>query len=156
MNTETQKGLARLVKDLTEIKAGKTWKVTGRAFTGRDGKQYTAGDSAPKTNVKVYGWTLASDLFAMPIAKAFTDAITAPNGDKVAAMLTATAEAVSKANHETRFAIFMDIVQSATAKKPTYATPEMVAVYVTNAKTATVKTAKVEMSLTDSLEALFG
>ena len=147
MNETTAKGLERLARDLNAIHVEKkTWTVTGRAFTGRDGIAYSAGMSAPKSNAKVYGWTLASDLFTLDNAQAFAKAITThANGDDLAKALTDSAELVAKYNHDDRFTAFTAILAYATTAKAIKA--EKVAEIIASAKVAKVATAKVAKAL---------
>jgi hypothetical protein len=147
MNETTKKGLERLAKDLNAIHLEKkTWTVTGRAYTGRDGIAYSAGMSAPKTNAKAFGWTLASDLFTLDNAKAFAKAITtSPNGDDLAKALTDSAELVAKYNHDDRYNAFTAILAYATTAKAIKA--DKVAEIIANAKTAKVATAKTAKAL---------
>lgn len=143
---DTQKVIDRIAEDLTAIHVEKkVWKVTGRAFTGRDGIAYSAGMSAPKSNVRVAKWNLASDLFTIETAKAFAKFVTeSPNGDALIAAMLDTAESVSKYNHEDRFGAFVALM--AYAKTAKVIKTEKVSELIINAKTAkvaTVKTAKV-------------
>lgn len=140
---DTQQVLERVAKDLTEIAQGKTWRVTGRAFTGRDGVAYSAGMDAPKTNVRVAKWTLASDLFTLDTAKAFAKFVTShANGAALISAMLDNAEQVAKYNHEDRFSAFIGLMAYANETKTIKA--EKVATIIANAKTAKVATAKVE------------
>lgn len=145
MSELVKKGIERLAKDLHAIHIEKKqWTVTGRAFTGRDGIAYSAGMSAPKTNAKVFGWTLPSDLFTLADAQAFAQVITThANGTALAEALTDSADSVAKYNHDNRHAAFIAIVDYATTAKTIKA--DKVAEIITAAKTVTVitKTEKV-------------
>ena len=143
---DTQAVIERVAKDLKEIHIEKkTWPVTGRAFTGRDGVAYKQGDKAPKSNVRVAKWSLASDLFTIETAKAFAKFVTAhANGTALIGAMVDNAELVSKYNHEDRFAAFIGLMAYAETAKAIKA--EKVNEIITNAKTAkavTVKTATV-------------
>lgn len=138
---DTKAVIERVAKDLTEIKAGKTWKVTGRAFTGRDGIAYSAGMSAPKSNIRVAKWSLASDLFTIETAQAFAKFATAhANGNALIQAMLDNAETVAKYNHEDRFAAFISLMAYAQESKAIKA--EKVTALIANAKTAKVATAK--------------
>ena len=145
LNETTSKALAKMATEVVAIAGGKTWTVTGRTFVGRDGITYAAGDKAPKTNVNVFGWKLASDLFTVADAKAL---ITAKP-----ALLNALNDAMSDAkalvtylNHETRHAVFTALLNDPTAN---------VATLIENARPAKAVTAKgATVNPLDALSAL--
>ena len=151
MNETTQKGLERLVRDLTAIHTEKkVWTVTGRSFTGRDGITYSAGMSAPKTNAKVFGWTLPSDLFTLADAQVFAQVITThANGDALAQALTDSADSVSKYNHADRHAAFVAVTAYAQTAKAIKA--EKVAEIIVSAKGVKPETVKAIKALDFSI-----
>ena len=130
LNTETAKALAKMASEIIAIANGKTWTVTGRAFIGRDGKQYKAGDQAPKTNVNVFGWKLASDLFTVADAQAFAKRA---DLDNLYAVMSANKALVTYLNHETRHAVFSALLETPNAD---------IAALVENARPAKVATTK--------------
>lgn len=136
LNSTTAKGLEKVATEMLAIASGKTWTVTGRSFVGRDGITYVAGDKAPKSNVNVFGWKLASDLFTLADAKALVVKATS-NPDYANALadaMTATKSLVTYLNHETRHAVFTALANDPTAN---------VADLIESARPAKVVTAKV-------------
>ena len=114
LTTETAKALSKMATEVVSIANGKTWTVTGRSFIGRDGIQYSAGMSAPKSNVNVFGWKLASDLFTVAHAKA----LVASKPETLNALfdaMTASKALVTYLNHETRHAVFTALAKDTSA-----------------------------------------
>lgn len=140
----TSKALAKMATEVVSIANGKTWTVTGRTFIGRDGITYSAGMSAPKSNVNVFGWKLASDLFTVADAKALVALKPATLNALADAMSDAKA-LVTYLNHETRHAVFVALVSDPTAN---------VAALVESARPAKPATAKATVNPLDALSAL--
>jgi len=110
----TSKALARMATEVVSIANGKTWTVTGRTFIGRDGITYSAGMSAPKSNVNVFGWKLASDLFTVADAKALVASKPA-HANALFDAMSASKSLVTYLNHETRHAVFVALAKDTSA-----------------------------------------
>ena len=151
MNEIIKKAIAVMGKDFTEIREGKTWTVKGNAFTGQDGIRYERGSVAPKTNVKVFGWSLASSLFTLEHATGIALFLSSDKGaENLANVLIETQPLVIKLGHETRFSAFADIV---TAKGiTTEKAKTIIAKYAELAKASRAKTTKTATDYT----AIFG
>ena len=113
----TAKALARYAADLIAVHGGKTWTVTGRAFIGADGKQYSAGDQAPKTNATLFGWKLSTAVIGIREGRDLINALTA---DPTTANALADAMSEAKAqvtylNHEVRATVFRALMSDPTA-----------------------------------------
>jgi len=117
LTPETAKGLSKMATEILAIANGKTWKVTGRSFVGRDGQTYSAGMEAPKTNVNLFGWKLASDLFTVADAQALISRsrILPETVNALADAMTASKSLVTYLNHETRHAVAIALSADPTA-----------------------------------------